>query len=376
MLRFPLILAVIFIHNFPEGDSFVVSQINWHRLSIIDMINCVGVLFSHIIFHIAVPTFFLISGYLFFYRLDGKFTISVYWTKMKRRGKSLLIPYIYWNFIALFLIVLMKLLGCWVHGNPIHGVYDYLQMSRILHYFWDSASWSLNKVNAMGIPCPMTAPIDVPLWYLRNLMVVCMFTPFIYLTIKKMRKIGLAILLVLYICNVDMPISGFSIQAFSMFAIGAYMSICRINLISYFWQWKKYWSLCLVVIIYYLFLTDGEKTFLHSFFYASFTILGTLLLIGFVKILSDKNPRNQGMNFGGGKLLLKSSFFVYASHTLGILDMCRLFIERIFGFNQIIQSIMLYFLSPILCSAICISLYLILQRYSKKSLHALTGARC
>lgn len=105
MLRFPLILAVIFIHNFPEGDSFVVSQINWHRLSIIDMINCVGVLFSVDIFHIAVPTFFLISRYLFFYRLDGKFTISVYWTKMKRRGKSLLIPYIYWNFIALFLII-------------------------------------------------------------------------------------------------------------------------------------------------------------------------------------------------------------------------------------------------------------------------------
>lgn len=46
----------------------------------------------------AVPLFF-ISGYLFFFRTA--FSVDVYKKKLKSRIKTLLIPYLFWNFVVL-----------------------------------------------------------------------------------------------------------------------------------------------------------------------------------------------------------------------------------------------------------------------------------
>ena len=47
---------------------------------------------------IGVPLFFFISGFLFFYYDD--FSKNVYLGKIKKRFKSLVVPYIFWNLVV------------------------------------------------------------------------------------------------------------------------------------------------------------------------------------------------------------------------------------------------------------------------------------
>lgn len=57
---------------------------------------------------VAVPTFFCISGFLFFRKIK-EWDWIIYGQKIKRRINSLLIPYICWNLLSLFFITLVRL---------------------------------------------------------------------------------------------------------------------------------------------------------------------------------------------------------------------------------------------------------------------------
>ena len=94
-LRFPLILLVVYVHSFgiPAEDTNV-------PLLHSGFYEMVRTLLSGMIAHSAVPTFFFISGFLMFYRVEG-YSLQLYRTKMRNRFFSLLIPYIIWNLIAL-----------------------------------------------------------------------------------------------------------------------------------------------------------------------------------------------------------------------------------------------------------------------------------
>ena len=102
-LRFPLIVAVVFIHT-NLADVMINGRllVNEGQFPIHD-------LFRHIITNelarIAVPLFFFISGFLFFYHTD--FSMKMYKQKLKKRVRTLLVPYLFWNTVV-FLIFFMK----------------------------------------------------------------------------------------------------------------------------------------------------------------------------------------------------------------------------------------------------------------------------
>lgn len=96
-LRFPLTVGVVFIHfDLSQGLDIAgathgLNNPNWYYF-IINLIS--GTLAT-----IGVPLFFLISGFLFFYRRD--FDETVYKQKLKSRFMTLFIPYVLWNMIAI-----------------------------------------------------------------------------------------------------------------------------------------------------------------------------------------------------------------------------------------------------------------------------------
>ena len=82
-LRLPLIVGVVFIHTL--NDSYGQFPVyDWTRYLVNDELA-----------HIAVPLFFFMSGFLFFYRTD--FSFATYKQKLIKRVHSLLIPYLLWN---------------------------------------------------------------------------------------------------------------------------------------------------------------------------------------------------------------------------------------------------------------------------------------
>ena len=99
-LRFPCAFAVVFIHCFGPVELNL-SDIHSNPLSIQSIYNYQRIFFSNILPVFAVPIFFMLSGFLFFYKLE-KFDMRVYVEKLKSRFRTLLMPYLIWIIIYVF----------------------------------------------------------------------------------------------------------------------------------------------------------------------------------------------------------------------------------------------------------------------------------
>lgn len=136
--RFPIILGPVMIHCQEEFETTP------YRLFWGEMMG-----------RIAVPLFFIISGYLFFQKFDGSF--GAYKSKIKKRFSSLLIPYILWNLLAFFFY--------WSIGVAHSS--DFL-----------SSFWVVNYHSGHS-------PADGPLWFLRTLILLLPLSPLIYIVNKR-----------------------------------------------------------------------------------------------------------------------------------------------------------------------------------------------
>ena len=206
-MRFPLIVGVIFAH------CNLVELLNvWYGAAPILPVWAIQVFeYAYVyIFPARVPTLFLISGY-FFFRGNQHYDKDFYARKYKRRIHSLLIPYILWNAIALLFILVRHTMQ--IHTNitdatPI-TVFGYLSG------FWD---FSYNR--------GFTA--NAPLWFMRDLMVVSLCAPLLrYILQRKWWIISLPLMALAHIANIEIPISGFNVEAFFYFSIGATLAIHR-----------------------------------------------------------------------------------------------------------------------------------------------------
>ena len=96
-LRFPLTVGVVFIHFNVLSDNLAVRGTG-NAEHFPTWLVCMFNLFSEVLPRIAVPLFFIISGYLFF---RSGFMIRTYTDKLRRRVRTLLVPYILWNLLYL-----------------------------------------------------------------------------------------------------------------------------------------------------------------------------------------------------------------------------------------------------------------------------------
>ena len=110
-LRFPLVILVVYIHNSGIGTSISKINIHWRNLAFDDLYNLLRIIFSEIFPRVAVPSFFLISGYLFFFSLNS-YNFAVYKKKLSSRVYSLLIPFFLWNLLT----ILFNLFFSYLHN--------------------------------------------------------------------------------------------------------------------------------------------------------------------------------------------------------------------------------------------------------------------
>lgn len=194
IVRFPLAVMVVCIHTyFIESLNLQGTEITMEGW----MAPVVISLFSISLTHVAVPMFFVLSGYLYFLNIDY-LSRDVYLSKTKKRLFSILVPYLSWNIIALIL-----------SPSRISG----LSLYDVLLGFWGQGEGLF--------------PWNGPLWFLRDLMIVQLLTPMIYITIKKTKYWFVSLLLLLLIVGV-LPTAtnlGFTIVSLVYFSIGAYLGI-------------------------------------------------------------------------------------------------------------------------------------------------------
>lgn len=132
-----------------------------------------------------MPIYFFISGFVFFLGVD--FTKDVYYRKLKNRVKTLLIPYLIWNVVAV-LFELSKRLPCFSSLLPnIRSVSLDFSLSAALNSFWNAKEGIFGGSDMVSQAVYNIHPQNAPLWFVRDLMIVILCAPAIYWLLKHTR---------------------------------------------------------------------------------------------------------------------------------------------------------------------------------------------
>lgn len=161
ILRFPLAVFVVAIHTYfneglkARGNVDVPFSGVWAH----EFIR----FFSIMLTDCAVPMFFVISGYLYFWKTPH-LTKDIYRSKTKRKIIALMVPFFCWNVITC-LINPARFLGAGV-------------LEKITGF------WSMTMELGCG-----AGPWDGPLWFVRDLFIVMLCAPAVEWIVGK-TKLG------------------------------------------------------------------------------------------------------------------------------------------------------------------------------------------
>lgn len=184
-LRFSLIVGLVFLHygSFPGSDYDPFGGFRWAEHSFPTFVSSYFVFF----FYSAVPLLSAISGYLFF--KDADFSKRFYLGRYRSRVRSILLPMISWNAIALVLSGAVMLLS---QGSVRLVAYDIFNLSP------------MDLANALvGIT---QRPADFQFWFLHDLFLTILCAPALGVLIRRAPWIGLAGLFALWMANWNLVI--------------------------------------------------------------------------------------------------------------------------------------------------------------------------
>ena len=352
LLRFPLMIGVLFIHN----QSTIITNLDTHEAGNVfyELVCLYG---SHIFSFICVPAFFFISGYLFFSHIDT-FDQSSYSGKIAKRIKTLLIPYLLWNLIPIS-ILLIK--------NVSSGSLGEISLRDFLVFFWDYKQQP-GACSVFGYPVPCAFPIDGPLWYVRDLMLICLLSPLVYYFIKYTRKIGLFALILVYVLQVwpfMVFMQGISLCFFSM---GAYSAL---NHVSFTNKNSCYLSACLFLVFSVASYFVRDNLYLFLLIRCINSVFGVLTLM-YLSVLFVSR-----YSFSWPKLFIDSIFFVYAMHSIYINSSVGAYLlpSVLPGHHYLLLTVK-YLLAPCITWMICVCVLVIMRKCAPMCLRVLNGGRC
>ena len=326
-LRFPMIVLVTFAHSYGEvAEGFSLLTSEWNTYEFLKL------MVSQTLVKVAVPVFFIMSGYLFFANVE-KWSLKVYKAKMLRRMKTLLMPYLLWN---LLMAVKLKSFS-W----------------NIFWAFWCPAGI---QTDWFGQEQLMTAPANMPLWFLRDLMVVSLLTPIIYIGLRKLGSWLMAILTIFYLSGICAFIPGLSAYAVYFFILGAFLSIRKKDIIA---TAKRYeWPAYVLSLILTIAMMLTYNTPVFSSLMLCFRLVGAVAVFCLAsRILASTTKRLPS-------LVCDSTYFIYLAHYVFFFSFIDTAFFTLFGTSTTTLSIH-YLFAPLLKVFILTIIYIIYHFFKK-----------
>lgn len=201
-LKFPLILLVVMIHAYEP-----LVGLNGHSAGHEGGALSQGVRFfiSQGLGRVAVPLFFLMAGYFFFLGWDGG--ADGLRQRWRARVHSLLVPFLFWNLLAVLLLWLAQELpwfSPWVTGHKA-------RIADLSWYGWLNTLFGLTQ-----------RPAAYPFWFIRDLMLLVLMAPLLrpVLSHRGGSLALLAVLSVLWVFN-GLPQQVPAVEGALFFGIGA-----------------------------------------------------------------------------------------------------------------------------------------------------------
>lgn len=333
IIQFFCSIMVVMIHSYNLNQYFNLEadSLQYKIISFVENFISNGVA------RVAVPLFFIISAFLFFNGVH--YTFRWFLTKYQKRIKSLLIPYMIWNIIGLLIYLIP---------------YFIPSLRTFIPRYIDNITYK-NIINGIFF-----YKYNFTFWFINNLIILIIFSPFIYLLLKNNILGKLFILLSLFTFILDYQIILIQPQSLCFFLIGSYLAIHKININNI--KINKITSY-LLLLVWFCLITISIIT--YNPFLQKISILLGILAVWFVyDFLNNKITIRKYMNY---------TFMIYAIHTF-LLEVVKKTIIFFLGKTPIF-SLINYFFAPIITITLIIFLSIFFKKTSPKVYNILTGLR-
>lgn len=291
----------------------------------------------------AVPTFFFVSAFLFFRTVRSMYDIR---NKLKKRLRTILVPYLLWNLIYYGVNLLMK---------PGHGVGFTELYDAAFNYTYNPA-----------------------FWFVCQLMLLNVISPLLFYVLKKdvyIIAFIVAISLLIYF-NIDIPYINEDAIIY-YFAGAVFAKLYNENRAKYIS--KKYAIVSLIIAILVFMLNRfihgiiGTDMNLFRLFILStvYTRLCFAIAIFYIFDLIFKYDKEYGF--------MRHTFFLYAMHYMIVKGMIRIMQYITYKYlpsdTFLTIETIVFLISPIVCVVLCDRLANFLNRKCHKAYVVLTGGR-
>lgn len=345
-LRFPLIVGVVFIHAYSTEVRLSHSTVGIEQTPFV--LDLIRNLLSQGIARIAVPTFFLMSGYFFF--LDFSWSVAAYKAKLSSRGRTLLIPYLFWNtcgFLAILAAQNLPATRPFFAGSmpdlPSLGVWDRIDAT-------------------IGIT---RLPILYQFWFIRDLMVLVVLSPLFYVFLRVIPSITLGAISIAWFLGawfLTIP----TIEALAFFLIGAGCAMAGKSLFA-FDRFGIPITIAYLGVLLSDALTKGSP--LNPYLHKSGILLGIPCTLFLTHLVVDR-PRLKGILLWLGR----SSFFVFATHE-PLMTGIRKIVFKLLSPSSQWLVLVLYLVIPSLLIALLVLVYAVFKKLFPRFASWVTGGR-
>ena len=334
-MKFIMIIGIVMVHS---NVSFVNTDspcCGW-ACSVVDFT-------SELARVSCVPLFFLISGFLFF-RGIKRFDISVYKNKLSRRIGSLLIPYLFWNSMAMFLLCFKF----YCLGWSGLGIFTDTGIDMIK---WVEGFWTITENEDM--------PYAFAFWFIRNLMVFNILSPLAWLISRHRTAIICFYLLYLF--------SSLPFYGFEWYLLGSILSIrdIRLPLISKF-HFKQIFLILLCVVLGILMRIIPE---FYRIFHIILVIFALMIFEYWGNVIANYSDKK-----GVVRVLVSSTFFIYAFHQL-CSTIVRSFWSDLLGLNTAIGVFSSYIFTVFTLVSVSVGIFVLLKKICPSLLSVVIGRR-
>jgi surface polysaccharide O-acyltransferase-like enzyme len=334
------ILLVLYIHSGFHSNEIEGMKLNGYLQEMI----------SGMLGRCAVPLFYLISGYLFFYNVSNGIHSVI--EKIKKRVQTLLIPYIIGCMFFVVFYIVMEI---------IPGTAPFMNDSLL--YLFDGNFG--NIIYAIFYDVGNGSPLAFQLWFLRDLIILVILSPILYLLYKYLRWYWIAGIFVLNYFS----ISHFPVYALFWFGLGGALVSTNISDRNI----KPYKTIFLIILFVALCLLQlfYSQLIIWDYIQMPIILLGVSVMWILYNVVVPPIFKLQNHLW-----LAKScsfTFFIYLFHE-PTLNIVRKLIVFFLGKNET-GYLVSYLVSPWIFAAIAIIIGLYFKKYMPKFYEIIVGGR-
>lgn len=340
VISFLAIVLVVFLHAYnldTKQHGIVLSlpkSYNWFVQNLI----------SNGVTRIAVPLFFIISGFLFFTKFDEN--QPNFLVKIRKRVKSLFVPYVIWSVMGIILYFILQ---------SVPATQTFFTKQRVADY--DAFTF---------IKTIFINPIPYQLWFIRDLFVIVLFSPIWYFLLKNIKWGILIPVLLLWFYEFENFNN--SLEALLFFLTGSYVALYSKSTLTFLGKQRTLFF----VFLWFVFLL-AKIGFLYFDAPAVFVILlhKISILTGVIAAWNSydylSNNKQSNSSWYG------FTFFIYAFHE-PVLTFFKKGLFFALGTNEF-QYFLVYFTAPILTIGLSYLTALVLKKRLFFIYEILTGGR-